>query len=258
MLLRGCINIIVIIAKRIYPSRLQWPGIKDIDVFVYFATPYCRGLHSRHAIAAYVNRFFFKYLLPPIGWLSVDISGPRIVTAEARPKKFSLASQSARNSSQIERSCRPCLVTFLLPACLNRSSLSFVATDRDHEEEESLFGHACGVCDDPVEVKSSEIVGALGSRMFFGAFCEWCALLLCARSDEEAKLVTLVNDGRWHKMFGNGTMFMIFAQTANMITTLSEKSDTQAVDKAFQRHNVTTTTLSPEEEENQFDFKDSE
>ena len=58
-------------------------------------------------------------------------------------------------------------------------------------------------------------------------------------------------------MFGNGTMFMILAQTANMITTLSEKSDTQAVDKAFQRQNVTTTTLSPEEEENQFDFKDN-
>ncbi|KOX67323.1 hypothetical protein WN51_08229 [Melipona quadrifasciata] len=52
--------------------------------------------------------------------------------------------------------------------------------------------------------------------------------------------------------FVNGTM-MILAYTANMIATLPERVDENTV---VDRSNVTTTTLSPEERENQFDFDD--
>ncbi|CAK9806436.1 Pancreatic lipase-related protein 2 [Anthophora plagiata] len=56
-------------------------------------------------------------------------------------------------------------------------------------------------------------------------------------------------------MFINETM-LILAYTANMIATLPEKTDSQGLNNSVEQSNVTTTTLSPEEEENQFDFED--
>ncbi|XP_076160509.1 pancreatic lipase-related protein 2 [Ptiloglossa arizonensis] len=56
-------------------------------------------------------------------------------------------------------------------------------------------------------------------------------------------------------MILNETM-LIIAYTANMIATLPEKSGIQSVDNNLERNNVTTTTLSPEEEENRFDIDD--
>lgn len=57
-------------------------------------------------------------------------------------------------------------------------------------------------------------------------------------------------------MLLNETM-LLFAVYANMIATLPEKSGSQAVGSNIDGQNVTTTTLSPEEEENQFDLEDS-
>lgn len=56
-------------------------------------------------------------------------------------------------------------------------------------------------------------------------------------------------------MFVNGTM-LILAYTANMMATLAEKNESQALDNSVQKINVTTTTLSPEEQENQLDLED--
>lgn len=56
-------------------------------------------------------------------------------------------------------------------------------------------------------------------------------------------------------MFVNETM-LILAYTANMMATLPEKVGSQAVDVNIETQNVTTTTLSPEEKENQFDLQD--
>ncbi|XP_043250444.1 pancreatic triacylglycerol lipase-like [Colletes gigas] len=50
---------------------------------------------------------------------------------------------------------------------------------------------------------------------------------------------------------------LIFAATANMFATLKDRPGSQIVDNSLDTRNVTTTTLSPEEEENRFDFKDS-
>lgn len=57
-------------------------------------------------------------------------------------------------------------------------------------------------------------------------------------------------------MLLNETM-LLFAVYANMIATLPEKSGSQAVGSNIDGQNVTTTTLSPEEEENQFDLEDN-
>lgn len=57
--------------------------------------------------------------------------------------------------------------------------------------------------------------------------------------------------------FVNGTM-MLLAYTANMIATLPEKVGTELGENTMDNTNVTTTTLSPEERENQFDFDDRE
>nr|XP_012137157.1 PREDICTED: pancreatic triacylglycerol lipase-like isoform X2 [Megachile rotundata] len=56
-------------------------------------------------------------------------------------------------------------------------------------------------------------------------------------------------------MFVNETM-LILAYTANMMATLPEKVGSQAIDTNIEKQNVTTTTLSPEEKENQFDLQD--
>ncbi|XP_076756831.1 pancreatic triacylglycerol lipase [Xylocopa sonorina] len=56
-------------------------------------------------------------------------------------------------------------------------------------------------------------------------------------------------------MFVNTTM-LILAYTANMMATLPEKNNSKAAEANVQRINVTSTTLSPEEEENQFDLMD--
>ncbi|XP_034185595.1 pancreatic lipase-related protein 2 [Osmia lignaria lignaria] len=56
-------------------------------------------------------------------------------------------------------------------------------------------------------------------------------------------------------MFVNETM-LILAYTANMMATLPEKAGSQAVDNNIEKQNITTTTLSPEEKENQFDLQD--
>ncbi|XP_033196633.1 pancreatic triacylglycerol lipase [Bombus vancouverensis nearcticus] len=55
--------------------------------------------------------------------------------------------------------------------------------------------------------------------------------------------------------FVNGTM-MLLAYTANMIATLPEKVGSELGENTIDNTNVTTTTLSPEERENQFDFDD--
>ncbi|XP_053979275.1 pancreatic triacylglycerol lipase-like isoform X1 [Hylaeus volcanicus] len=57
-------------------------------------------------------------------------------------------------------------------------------------------------------------------------------------------------------MFLNETM-LIFAVTANLVATIKDKQSLQAVNNHIDIHNATTTTLSPEEEENRFDFQDS-
>lgn len=56
-------------------------------------------------------------------------------------------------------------------------------------------------------------------------------------------------------MFVNETM-LILAYTANMMATLPEKAGSQSVDNNIEKQNITTTTLSPEEKENQFDLQD--
>lgn len=53
-------------------------------------------------------------------------------------------------------------------------------------------------------------------------------------------------------MFLNETLFVL-AYTANIMATLPEKTDVKNVSIA---ENITTTTLSPEEEENKFDLDD--
>lgn len=57
--------------------------------------------------------------------------------------------------------------------------------------------------------------------------------------------------------FVNGTM-MLLAYTANMIATLPEKVGSELGENTIDNTNLTTTTLSPEERENQFDFDDRE
>ncbi|XP_043279653.1 pancreatic triacylglycerol lipase-like [Venturia canescens] len=57
-------------------------------------------------------------------------------------------------------------------------------------------------------------------------------------------------------MFLNDTI-MVLMYTANMMATLPNDTDTQkGTGVEIKRQNVTTTTLSPEEEENKFDFED--
>ncbi|KAG7212402.1 hypothetical protein KM043_012720 [Ampulex compressa] len=56
-------------------------------------------------------------------------------------------------------------------------------------------------------------------------------------------------------MFLNETL-LVLAYTANMMATLQEKADIQSAEKNNTVVNVTTTTLSPEEEENKFDLED--
>lgn len=53
-------------------------------------------------------------------------------------------------------------------------------------------------------------------------------------------------------MFLNETLFVL-AYTANIMATLPEKTDMENVSLI---ENITTTTLSPEEEENKFDLDD--
>lgn len=53
-------------------------------------------------------------------------------------------------------------------------------------------------------------------------------------------------------MFLNETLFVL-AYTANIMATLPEKTDVKNISVA---ENITTTTLSPEEEENKFDLDD--
>ena len=57
-------------------------------------------------------------------------------------------------------------------------------------------------------------------------------------------------------MFLNDTILMLM-YTANMITTMRNETQIQspAVHQVI-RHNITTTTLPPEEEENAFDLED--
>ncbi|XP_076236592.1 pancreatic lipase-related protein 2 [Calliopsis andreniformis] len=57
-------------------------------------------------------------------------------------------------------------------------------------------------------------------------------------------------------MFLNETL-LILAYTAKMIATLPEQSGSQVIDNNFVKQNVTTTTLSPEEAENQFNIEDN-
>lgn len=52
--------------------------------------------------------------------------------------------------------------------------------------------------------------------------------------------------------FLNGTL-LVLTYTANMMSTLPEKTDTKNISAA---QNITTTTLSPEELENRFDLDD--
>lgn len=57
-------------------------------------------------------------------------------------------------------------------------------------------------------------------------------------------------------MFLNDTI-MVLMYTANMMATLPNDTDTQkGASVEIKRQNFTTTTLSPEEEENKFDFED--
>jgi hypothetical protein len=53
-------------------------------------------------------------------------------------------------------------------------------------------------------------------------------------------------------MFLNETL-LVLAYTANMMATLPEEADSKNISAT---QNVTTTTLSPEEEENKFDMDD--
>lgn len=58
------------------------------------------------------------------------------------------------------------------------------------------------------------------------------------------------------EMFVNQTM-LILAHTAQIMATLSAKAISGVPENNSIQINVTTTTLSPEEEENVFDFDDS-
>lgn len=60
-------------------------------------------------------------------------------------------------------------------------------------------------------------------------------------------------------MFLNDTLLMLM-YTANIMSTIPNetKSDNHQIEDQMDRINVTTTTLSPEEKENKFDFEDGE
>lgn len=60
-------------------------------------------------------------------------------------------------------------------------------------------------------------------------------------------------------MFLNDTLLMLM-YTANIMSTIPNetKSDNHQIEDHLDRINSTTTTLSPEEQENKFDFEDGE
>ena len=60
-------------------------------------------------------------------------------------------------------------------------------------------------------------------------------------------------------MFLNDTLLTIML-TANMMATIPNEtdSDSRQIEDQINKINITTTTLSPEEEENKFDFADGE
>lgn len=56
-------------------------------------------------------------------------------------------------------------------------------------------------------------------------------------------------------MFLNETLLLL-TYTANVMATLPNDTNTRNTEVKVELKNITTTTLSPEEEENKFDFED--